>query len=72
MANTRKRSDAETSRFKGVSRHSKNEKWIAQIQEDGRTKYLGSFDSEEDAAKAYDAAAREVFGVFARTNFGEG
>lgn len=33
-------------------------------------KHLGSFDSAEKAAHAYDDEARKVFGEFARTNFG--
>src|SRR5262249_14381322 len=63
--NTRKRRDARTSRFKGVSRHSQNAKWIAQIHTAGVTTYLGSFDVEIDAALAYDHAARGRFGNFA-------
>ncbi len=69
MRNTRKRCDAKTSRFKGVSRHSQNPKWVAQISlSDGKPTNLGSFDSEEEAANAYNAAATKHFGEFASIN----
>ncbi|OHB81180.1 MAG: hypothetical protein A2W31_05055 [Planctomycetes bacterium RBG_16_64_10] len=69
-ANFRK-SDGCSSRFKGVSRHRKSGRWRASIQIRRRVVHLGYFDREEDAARAYDAAAVAVFGEFARTNFGE-
>lgn len=76
MANTRKRANAKTSKYKGVSAHSQNKgTWIAQIctgkNGPGKPTNLGSFKSEIEAAKAYDAAAREHFGSFANTNFKE-
>lgn len=71
MANTRKRRDAATSKFKGVSRHSQNDRWIAQIGVGGRTLYIGSFGDEVEAARAYDKRAREVYGEYARTNFNQ-
>lgn len=55
------------SRFKGVSR--KNGKWCAQIRVAERQVHLGYFRVEAAAAAAYDAAAREHFGEFARLNF---
>lgn len=33
----------------------------------GRT--IGFYNSEEEAARAYDAAAREIYGPTAKTNF---
>jgi hypothetical protein len=59
---------ATSSRFKGVSLS--HGRWQATVRlPGGRNKYLGRFDDEIEAALAYDAAAREVFGEFARPNF---
>ncbi len=57
------------SRFRGVSWHKKASKWVAQIHIHDYPKYLGLFDNEEAAALAYDVAAKETFGQFARLNF---
>ena len=56
-----------TSQYKGVSRH-KN-KWIAQIDCNGKHIHLGSFPNELDAARRYDVKAKELFGEFAYINF---
>ena len=58
-----------SSQFKGVSR--KGNRWIAYIQFNRKFRSLGSFESEHDAALAYDAAALECFGEFAALNFPE-
>ncbi len=50
------------SKFRGVSWHVTDKKWKSQIQFDGKTRRLGSFAVEEDAAKAFDRAAYEVHG----------
>lgn len=47
----------------------KRGKYQASIQVDGKSKFLGHFVVPEDAAHAYDAAALEIFGEFARLNF---
>ena len=60
-----------SSRFKGVSWHRRMQKWTANIRDVDGQHWLGTFDSEEDAARSYDAAARERFGDFARLNFPE-
>ena len=57
-----------TSKFKGVSFWKRAGKWIAQISSGGKKFYLGSFDDEVVAAKAYDAKACELFGRFAKIN----
>lgn len=54
------------SRYKGVSRQ--GGRWRALIQIDGKQHYLGGFKSEEDAASAYNAAAIQRDGEFARLN----
>jgi hypothetical protein len=58
-----------TSGFKGVSYQKTNRKWRAQIQCGERTYHLGYHATPEEAARAYDAKARELFGEYARTNF---
>ena len=57
-----------SSRFKGVSQIS-NVKWLSRIAINEERKHLGYFTSEIDAAKAYDKAAIEAFGKFAKLNF---
>jgi len=58
-----------TSGYKGVSFHRKARKWVACLKFQGRYHHLGLFASEEDAARAYDRKATELFGEFARLNF---
>ena len=68
-ANRRKRQRGCSSRFKGVSWYKRTGRWQAYAQINGRIKCLGYFDSEEEAARAYDAAVLEAWGEFARPNF---
>jgi len=67
LMNSRKRT-ATTSKFKGVYWLAANRKWRAKINIEGKSKHLGCFAAEEDAARAYDQAAKTYFGEFARTN----
>lgn len=65
LANSRPRKNG-SSRFKGVSKAGK--RWAVEIQVRGQRMYVGRFDSEEDAARAYNKVAIEHFGEFAWVN----
>lgn len=58
-----------TSKYRGVSRWNGYDKWQAEISFNKKKIRLGGFDKEEDAARAYDKKARELFGEFASPNF---
>jgi hypothetical protein len=68
--NTKNRSKGKnnTSGYKGVYYNKINRKWIAQITINYKVKYLGSFDTAEQAAQAYNKAALEYHGEFAKLN----
>ena len=69
IQNARKTRLKTTSRYKGVDFVKATGKWRARICVNGHRIFLGSFDSELDAALAYDAAAKKYFGEYACTNF---
>ena len=58
--------------YRGVTWLKKKHCWSAHIQFKGRGHRLGYFKVEDDAAKAYDAAAIKLHGEFAILNFPEG
>jgi hypothetical protein len=55
-------------RYKGVRWRASSGRWSAQIKYHGHQTHLGYFASEAEAARAYNAAALERFGDFARLN----
>jgi len=57
--------------YKGVGYRKECRKWYARIQLDERSFFLGYFDTEIEAARAYDRKAVELFGEFAALNFPE-
>lgn len=71
LANSRIRKD-NTSGFKGVHLHVPPPRWVAAIRSGKKRRALGRFKSREEAAAAYDIAAREEFGEFANPNFPAG
>lgn len=66
-ANTGMRSN-NTSGYKGVLWNRKTRKWFAQIKVSGKQIYLGAHATPEAAADAYDRAAVQHFGEYAKTN----
>lgn len=64
----KKKYSTNKSGYKGVSWSKGMKKWCAQITVNYKNICLGYFDDPVDAAKAYDSAAKERFGDFARGN----
>lgn len=57
--------------FRGVTLDRRRGKYYAQITVRGQHQYLGFFADPQEAARAYDKAARAAFGAFAFQNFPE-
>jgi hypothetical protein len=66
--NSKKHTD-NTSGFKGVTASGK--KWLVQIQINNKTTCVGTYLTPEEAARAYDEAAKKYHGEFANLNFHE-
>ena len=65
-AANRPRLRSNTSGFKGVTFERRSGKWLAQIQKHGRRYPIGRYDTAQEAHEAYVAAARLLFGEYAR------
>lgn len=59
------------SKYKGVFKKNGRNRWYARIHLNGKMTHVGTFASEEDAAKGYDAAVKEHFGPGAYLNYPE-
>ena len=57
------------SAYRGVGWHKKNQKWQARISNCGTSHYIGLFNDEVEAARAYDKAARRLLKERAQLNF---
>lgn len=67
--NSAKRKSECTSKYKGVCKRNDNGRYRARIRLDNKLINIGTYATEEEAAKAYDDKAKELFGDFAVLNF---
>lgn len=51
-----------SSKYKGVSWRGDSNKWLAKIKVDGKDYRIGLFVNEDEAAKAYNQVAKEIYG----------
>lgn len=71
--NQKKHKGNRHSQYKGVTfrKELKSKPWEAFIYKEAKHKRLGYFRTELEAAKAYDIAAKQAYGDFAKLNFPE-
>lgn len=68
IQNTPARSDNKCG-YKGVRFNKRRNKFTAQIGYRRRCIYIDSFDTVQEAARAYDNVAKKYYGSLAKTNF---
>lgn len=52
--------------FKGVSFYKGAKKWVSAMRVNNKNKYIGCFNSKEEAALAYKEASKKLHGQFSR------
>lgn len=67
-AQNRNQSGANRHGYKGVTQQKDSRKYEASIKFNQKSIYLGSFETVEEAASAYNVAARKYFGEYAALN----
>jgi hypothetical protein len=65
------RPHGKSSRFKGVCWDKAGRRWVVYICHNRRSRFVGHFTDEIEAARAYDRKAYELFGEYAYLNFPE-
>lgn len=68
QGNRKKSKNGKTSRFKGVSKECDSQRYRATAWVNGKRTRLGGFDTQEEAACAYNMWAMNHFGEFSRLN----
>lgn len=68
--NTESRKNS-SSKYKGVHWHKASNKWMVRVRDGNSRKYLGVFLTQEEAAKVYDEAVKEIHGEFMNPNIKE-
>lgn len=63
-----KRAEKTSSRYRGVSYIKSKKVWRSRIEKNNKSFFLGDFPSEDVAARAYNKAARDLFGDLAYQN----